>query len=155
MNLSALLKNIDELSDFIFWDLHKKEKVVFIYTEKLNNFFIWKNNNRHLSHGAYINDMITIFEDYAKDMILKYYKEDLSQYPFHLSDSMFSVPFSYIIKSNLKNKFYISKREKLCGGIGISLKNGCFIYMMNNLNLYDINNKNYNLEKNKFYRAIE
>ena len=125
MNLSALLKNIDELSDFIFWDLHKKEKVVFIYTEKLNNFFIWKNNNRHLSHGAYINDMITIFEDYAKDMILKYYKEDLSQYPFHLSDSMFSVPFSYIIKPNLEKinfieqlnnelfKYYLNEFEKI------------------------------------------
>ena len=154
VELICFVEDIDELSDFIFWDLHKKEKVVSIYTEKLNNFFIWKNNNRHLSHGAYINDMITIFEDYAKDMILKYYKEDLSQYPFHISDSMFSDPFSYIIKPNLENKFYISKREKLCGGIGISLKNGCFIYMMNNLNLYDIDNKNYNLEKINFIEQL-
>ncbi len=147
VELSCFIKDVDELGEFISWDIQKKEKTIHISDGKLSDFFLWKKREKKLSHGAYDYDFVYTHDDCKNEMILEYYKENLSQYPFYLEDTMFKEPFSYNIESHYENKFYKSKREFLCGGTGINLKNNCFIYMMNNLNLFNINNNRKQLDK--------
>ncbi|WP_015423136.1 hypothetical protein [Candidatus Endomicrobiellum trichonymphae] len=51
---------------------------------------------------------------------------------------MFTEPFSWIIEPAGNHKRYINKLESGFVGIALSLSNGTFIFLSNNVNLYNI-----------------
>jgi uncharacterized protein YlaN (UPF0358 family) len=111
-------KDMQEFGEFIDYYLSKKQIVVSTSSIILSEFFFWKKSHKQLVHGANKLDTIRIFGDCVNDAILDYYKYQLNQYPFHLSDSMFEELFSYTIQTMDLYKYYISKSERGCGSIG-------------------------------------
>jgi hypothetical protein len=137
-------ENMCEMSQFMSYYLRRKEGI--ICSSISNIFFEWQDSDKEFFQGANKIDLVGFVDDAANNGILKYFKTELAQYPFHIQDSMFTEPFSWVVKPVGNHKRYISKCESGVVGIALSLSNGAFIFLVNNINLYDIKTA-YDVEK--------
>lgn len=141
------IKDFEELIDFI--DYTEKESArLFIMGGKSNLYFSWKEANQQLSSGAIDYSMIFVPHGNADDYIYKYYKENLSNYPFDVQSNMFTNPYEWHV-INGEGGYSVFDHKGLLGFGGEMKKLGTstFLFLAHNIEFFrsedwDINNYN-------------
>lgn len=131
------MEDTDELFEYLSYSKERDYRQSFGFGSDAAHYFTWKNQERYISKGAILYDMVDVGYDTENVAVVEYFREKLSEYPFHMNDFLFQDPFSWKIeKGDSENYVYIIKHGMGFGGIFFPLPRNNYVFLTNNVEFY-------------------
>lgn len=131
------MEDTDELFEYLSYSKERDYKQTFGFGSDAAHYFTWKNQGRYIAKGAIIYDMVDVGYDTENEVVVEYFREELSDYPFHMDDYLFQEPFSWKIEKRDSDDYeYILKHGMGFGGVFFPLPKDNYVFLTNNVEYY-------------------